>query len=47
MKNLEGEFYQLGKMRNEQKKELGNIPLSINANTSINDENFLRAAQLE
>lgn len=29
------------------KKALGNMPLSINENTAINDENFQKAALLE
>jgi protein-arginine kinase len=41
-----GNFYQLGKIGINEKKTLGNMSLSINDNTTINDENFLRAAQL-
>lgn len=39
-----GSFYKLGKISINEKKVLGNMPLSINENTSINDENFLKAA---
>lgn len=47
IKDFEGQFYKLGKVNIQDKKVLGNMPLTINENTTINDENFLRAAQLE
>lgn len=46
-KDFDGQFYKLGKINIQDKKVLGNMPLTINENTTINDENFLRAAQLD
>lgn len=42
-----GSFYKLAKISIKEKKDLGNMPLSINENTTINDENFLKAAMLD
>lgn len=45
-KDFHGSFYKLGMISINEKKILGEMSLSINDNTTIFDENFLKAAQL-
>jgi hypothetical protein len=42
-----GKLYILSQLSINDKKELGNMSYSINENTTIDDENFLRQANLD
>lgn len=42
--DFKGQFYKLGSISLNDKKILGNVPLSINDRATISDDNFIKAA---